>query len=156
MKMDVLVVGQLKDRYLEEGIQLYMKRLRRYGSIELIRIREEKKPNASLERLAIQKEGERILSRVKKDDTLVVLTEEGKLYDSRQWAASVQKWLGETPGRLHFVIGSGPGLSDEVKQRANHLLSLSRMTFPHQLALLFFLEQLYRGWTITKNEPYHR
>ena len=156
MKMSILVVGRLKDRYLEEGLQDYMKRLKKYGSIELIRIKEEKKNQASMEIEAVKKEGERILNHIKADDYLVAMSEEGKLFSSPQWAKKMRTILDKTRGKVFFVIGSGAGLAPSVKKRADLLLSLSPLTFPHQLALLFLTEQLYRGWTILKNEPYHR
>ncbi len=156
MKMTILVVGRLKDRYLEKGIEDYLRRLKKYGSIELIRLKEERKTNAASEEEAIRKEGERILSQLKPNDYLVAMTEEGKLFDSRTFAQKMREILDRTRGKIFFVIGSGPGLHPNVKRRADLLLSLSPLTFPHQLALLFLTEQLYRSWTILKNEPYHR
>lgn len=156
MKTAILVMGRLKDRYLEEGIETYFQRLRRYCPIELIRLKEENKPNLASEARAIQIEGERILSHIGPEDTLIALSEEGQRWDSTRWAHEMQQALDATRGRLFFVIGSGAGLASEVKQRADILLSLSPMTFPHQIALLLLTEQIYRAWTILKNEPYHR
>ncbi len=156
MKIAILVMGRLKDRYLEEGIETYLQRLRLYCPIELIRLKEEKKTNAASEPRAIQIEGERILAQVGEGDTLIALSEEGRRLDSQAWAATMQSSLDACRGRLLFVIGSGAGLAPEVKQRADILLSLSPMTFPHQIALLLLAEQLYRAWTLLKNEPYHR
>ncbi len=156
MKLVVAVVGRLKDRYLEPGIEEYLKRIKRYGSVELIRIREERKSHRQNEAQAVAKEGDRILQLVQPGDRLFALTEEGAQYDSPEWAENWEQWVQFTPGRLIFAIGSGPGLSPEVKQKANTQLSLSPLTFPHQLALLLLLEQIYRGYTILRNEPYHR
>ena len=156
MKWSVLVVGRLKDKYLEEGMQHYLKRLKRYCSIEIVRLKEEKKNNPQMELTARATEGARILSHVKPDDILVAMSEEGKLYDSREWSEQMQDWLQRARGRIIFVIGSGPGLDESVKKRADVLVSLSRLTFPHQIAHPLLLEQLYRGWTIHNNEPYHR
>lgn len=156
MKIAILVMGRLKDRYLEEGIETYFQRLHRYCPIELIRLKEENKPNLASEARAIQIEGERILAQVGEADTLIALSEEGRRLDSQTWATTMQSALDGCRGRLLFVIGSGAGLAPEVKRRADILLSLSPMTFPHQIALLLLTEQIYRAWTLLKNEPYHR
>lgn len=156
MKILVAVVGRLKDRYLEAGIDDYCQRIRRYSSLELVRIREETKSGTQDELLAIDKEGEKLLQLVRPGDKLVALSEQGVSFTSSQWAQHMQEWLQDTPGRVIFVIGSGPGLSHTVKQQADLLLSLSPLTFPHQLALLLLVEQLYRGFTILHREPYHR
>jgi 23S rRNA (pseudouridine1915-N3)-methyltransferase len=156
MKTGILVVGRLKDRYLEEGIESYLARLRRYAPVELIRLPEEKKHNRESEAQAVQIEGERILSQIRDEDTLIALSEEGKRLDSATWALQMRDAFEQSRGRLLYVIGSGAGLCPRVKQRANLLLSLSPMTFPHQIALLLLTEQIYRAWTILHNEPYHR
>ena len=156
MKLVIAVVGRLKDRYLEPGLNEYLKRIKRYGTVEVVRIREEKKSKRQSESQAVSKEGERILQLVQPGDKLFALTEAGKLLDSQQWAQQWEDWVQFTPGRLIFAIGSGPGLSEEVKRSADIQLSLSPLTFPHQLALLLLLEQIYRGYTILNNEPYHR
>lgn len=156
MRILVIAVGRLKDRYLEDGFDTYLKRLRRYGKVELLRIREEKKTQRKSEKDAIEIEGKKILALVKPNDRLFAMSEEGTCFDSIQWANQMDKWMLKTTGRLIFVIGSGPGLSQTVKKRADVLLSLSPMTFPHQLALLLLLEQIYRAATILKGEPYHR
>lgn len=156
MRCTILVMGRLKDRYLEEGMSTYLKRLRRYGSFELVRLKEDKKTNPQAEAAAISAEGQRLLSRVGPNDTLIALTEEGELLSSTQWARKQQTLMDQTNGKLIFVIGSGPGLCPEVKTQARMLLSLSPLTFPHQMVPLLLLEQLYRAQTILNNEPYHR
>lgn len=158
MKLVVAVVGRLKDRYLETGIEDYCQRINRYSSFELIRIREETKSGTSPheEQQAVGKEGDKILQLLRPGDKLIALSEEGTLCNSHQWAKSMEDWLQSTPGRVIFTIGSGLGLAQHVKQRADLLLSLSPLTYPHQLALLLLLEQLYRGFTILHREPYHK
>lgn len=156
MKLLIVVVGRLKDRYLEEGINDYLKRLKRYGTCELIRVKEESKRNRSAEAAAVEKEAQRILSQIKPGDFLVTMTEEGELVDSQTLAHELDDIASRTPGRIVFVIGSGAGLAPSVKAEANRMLSLSPMTFPHQVALLLLTEQLYRANAILNNEPYHR
>jgi 23S rRNA (pseudouridine1915-N3)-methyltransferase len=156
MKLLIVVVGRLKDRYLEEGINDYLKRLKRYGTCELIRVKEESKRNRSAEAAAVEKEAQRILAQIKPGDFLVTMTEEGDLVDSQTLAHELDDIASRTPGRIVFVIGSGAGLAPSVKAEANRMLSLSPMTFPHQVALLLLTEQLYRANSILNNEPYHR
>jgi len=149
-------VGRLKDRYLEEGLDTYLKRLKQFGKVSLTRVREIPKKNPQAEAAAKEKEAEKILAICKPGDRLVALTEEGKLHDSVQWAKMMEKMVNSTTGKIVFAIGSGPGLSETVKKQADHLVSLSPLTFPHQLALLLLLEQLYRGATILQGSPYHK
>lgn len=156
MKTTILVVGKLKDRYLKEGIEDYLKRTQRYSPVELLRVKEEPKPDAASEARGKAREAERLLAQIRPTDTVVAMTEEGRRFSSQQWSSTMMEMLEDSRGRLVFVIGSGAGLAPEVKQRANLLLSLSPMTFPHQVALLLLMEQLYRAWTIAKREPYHR
>lgn len=156
MKLAIIVVGRLKDRYLEEGIADYAKRLKRYGTCEIIRVREEVKRNRKVEAVAVEKEAERLLAHIKPGDHLIAMSEEGALLSSTEWAEQLDDLSSRTPGRLVFVIGSGAGLAPSVKKAARTLFSLSPLTFPHQVALLLLLEQLYRANTILQNEPYHR
>lgn len=156
MKFVIAVVGRMKDRYLETGVEDYLKRIRRYCPVDLVRIKEERKSKAQYEAQAIAKEGEKILQLVKPGDKLIAMSEEGRQFDSIQWANQMDNWFQNTPGRIILAIGSGPGLSPDVKQQADTLLSLSPLTFPHQLAYLLLLEQLYRGFSILNGEPYHR
>ena len=156
MKIKVLVVGKLKDRYLETGIQDYLKRIKRFCQIELIRVKEVRKTTPSTEPKALIKEAERLVSQTKPEDTLIVLSEEGVRLSSRQWSVNMQRFLEHTRGELVFVIGSSCGLAPEIKKKATKVISLSTLTFPHQLALILLLEQIYRGWSIMKGFPYHR
>lgn len=156
MRLLIIVVGRLKDNYLEAGLETYIKRLKRYGKAQIVRVKEEHKANRQAEPAAVAKEADRIRGHLKAGDTLIALTEEGQLLNSTQWAKHMERWVDRTTGRLVFVIGSGAGLCPSLKEEAHALLSLSPLTFPHQVALLLLLEQLYRGATILKNEPYHR
>ncbi len=156
MSILVVAVGKLKEKYLQPGIDEYLKRIKRFSKIELLRVKEEVKSEKKGEQEAILREGERILNTLSPRDKLIALSEEGKLFSSKEFAEFLQKIQSEGQGRLVFAIGSGPGLSLQVKERADFLLSLSPLTFPHQLALLLLLEQLYRSYTILNNLPYHR
>ena len=140
MKTKLLVVGKLKEPHYKEACQEYMKRLKKYCNLEVIEIKDEGK----------EKEAEKIL--VKCDDAYsIVLTEEGKHFTSPQFASFIKKRESD----IVFIIGGPYGLSDQVKKKANLLLSLSAMTLPHELCRVVFLEQLYRAYTIIKNEKYH-
>lgn len=156
MKCQILVMGRLKDRYLEEGITTYLTRFRSFLPTEVIRLKEEEKSSRDAEASAIATEAASILGKIESHDILIALSEEGRRLDSRGFAAELQTFLSESRGKIVFCIGSGPGLHTSVKERADLLLSLSPLTFPHQLALLLLAEQLYRASTILRGEPYHR
>lgn len=156
MRITILVVGRLKDKYLEAGLDDYLKRLRRYGSCEVVRLREESKSKRSVEATAIEKEALRMLGHIKPGDHLIAMSEEGELLDSPTFADFLSQRIDRTTGRIIFAIGSGAGLAPSLKEQAQDTISLSPMTFPHQMALLFLLEQIYRAQTILNNEPYHR
>ncbi len=146
----ILTVGTTKDKNIASLIQEYLKRLSS-EKIILKPIKEEKGTKNAEE--IKQKEGKRILQAVKDDSFLIALSEEGKQMNSIAFADFLKK---STDKNIVFVIGGAFGLSFEVKKRANLLLSLSPMTFPHELALLFLTEQLYRAWTIHTNRAYHK
>lgn len=139
-KVKLIAVGKVKKTWLREGIEVYSKRLPELEQIEI----KDATP---------AKEGEQILSLIKGSDRLIALTETGKTYSSVSFA----DWLSRADSNsLVFVIGSAEGLSDRVKQSAHHCLSLSPMTFPHELARLLFIEQLYRAKTILQGSSYHK
>ncbi len=140
MKIKLLVVGKLKEKHYREACEEYLKRLQKYCSLEVIEIKDEGK----------EKEAEKIIAK-SQDAYVIVLTEEGKQYTSIQFATLLKK----TEHNIIFIMGGPYGLDDVVKKRANLLLSLSVMTLPHELCRVVFLEQLYRAYTILKNEKYH-
>lgn len=140
MKIKLIVVGKLKEKYYREACEEYLKRLQRYCSLEVIEIKDEGK----------EKEAEKMLAKCD-DSFVVVLTEEGKQCASIQFAALLKK----TEHDIIFIMGGPYGFDDAIKKKANLLLSLSAMTLPHELCRVVFLEQLYRAYTILKHEKYH-
>lgn len=155
MKICLLVVGKTDAKYLEEGMKIYLDRIKHYVPFELKIIPDLKKTKNLSEEIQNRKEGELIMAQVEPSDMLVLLDERGKLYSSKEFGVYLQKRMLSGIKRLVFLIGGPYGFSPEVKSRANGLLSLSKMTYSHQMVRLIFLEQLYRGFTIIKGEPYH-
>ena len=155
MKIEFWVVGKTSFAYLKEGTQLYEKRIKRYLPFEYIIIPDIKNAkNLSQEELK-KKEGLSILKKLEKNDLLILLDENGKTFTSIKFSKWLEQKLQLSSRKIIFVVGGAYGFSEEVYARANGKVSLSSMTFSHQMIRLFFLEQLYRALTITKNEPYH-
>ena len=155
MKIILLVVGKTTTSYLREGIEEYSTRVNRFMPFELRvlpDIKTSKKLTPSMQKEA---EGMRILEQIQTSDHLVLLDERGREYTSRQFAGFIDKKAQTVAKNLVFVIGGPYGFSQAVYDRADALLSLSKMTFPHELIRLFFVEQLYRAFSITANLPYH-
>ncbi|TFD99508.1 23S rRNA (pseudouridine(1915)-N(3))-methyltransferase RlmH [Jeotgalibacillus sp. R-1-5s-1] len=159
MKISIITVGKLKEKYLKQGIAEYTKRLSAYATIDLIEVPDEKAPeNLSEADVTIvkQKEGERILAKIAPDTHVITLEIDGKQLTSEQLAKELDQLATYGKSKIAFIIGGSLGLSDEVKQRSNYALSFSKMTFPHQLMKLVLLEQIYRSFRIVRNEPYHK
>ncbi|HWS30313.1 MAG TPA: 23S rRNA (pseudouridine(1915)-N(3))-methyltransferase RlmH [Clostridia bacterium] len=159
MTIRVICVGRLKERFYEEAVSEFVKRLSRYASVELIEVADEKAPErlsgAEREQVKLE-EGRRILAKLDKNDFAVALAIEGKELSSLALAESMQAWMNEGKGSFAFLIGGSLGLSAEVLSRANYLLSFGKMTFSHQVFRVMLLEQLYRAFKIMNNEPYHK
>lgn len=159
MKIRVICVGKLKEKYLVDGIQEYVKRLGAYAQVEIIEVSDERIPeNASLaqEMLVKAKEGRRILDKVKQDDYMILLDVHGKEMDSENFADCIEDCMINGKSTIDFVIGGSLGHGDEVLSRANSRVSFSQMTFPHQLMRLILVEQIYRAFKIIKKETYHK
>lgn len=154
MKVTLLVVGKTTFPFVEKGITEYADRLIHYTSFTLHTVEAVKKTSSVTTEQVKQKEGEYILRKINASDFLVLLDDKGKAFDSVGFAAQLEKWQVQTKS-LVFVIGGAYGFSDAVYQRAQAKLSLSPMTFSHQIIRVIFLEQLYRAYTIIKGEPYH-
>lgn len=155
MKVKLICVGKTNKSFLTEGENEYLKRLKHYISVEKIEIPELKNAK-NLSELEIKKmEGQLILKKIDPSDTLILLDENGKEYDSVQFSTFIQKQLNSGQKNLVFVIGGAYGFSSEVYNRANGKIALSQMTFSHQMVRMFFLEQIYRAFTILKGQPYH-
>ncbi len=155
MNIKLLAIGKTDDKQLEDLINKYIKRLDFYIKFNLEIIPDLKNVKNLSESLQKEKEGKLILSKVSTSDILILLDEHGKQYDSISFSELLQKHMNSGIKKLIFVIGGPYGFSSAMYDRANGKLSLSKMTFSHQMIRLFFVEQLYRGFTILKNEPYH-
>lgn len=155
MKISLICVGRLSQRFLKEGASEYAARIERYLPFRLIELKEEKAGNKASPCIIRDREGQRILEKVPPGAHLVVLDEHGNVSTSEGFARKLEHHMVQGTTELVFVIGGAYGVSEAVKKAGNDLLSLSAMTFTHQMARLFLLEQLYRGFTILRNEPYH-
>ncbi|GAB3933198.1 23S rRNA (pseudouridine(1915)-N(3))-methyltransferase RlmH [Mucilaginibacter myungsuensis] len=155
MKVTLLSIGKTEDAYIREGIDKYLKRLKHYTKLELIDLPELKNTKALTQDQQKVKEAEMILKKVTNTDFVILLDEKGQEFTSGQFAAYLDKKNISSTSSIVFVIGGPYGFDASVYQRANDKLSLSRMTFSHQMVRLFFVEQLYRAHTIIKGEPYH-
>jgi 23S rRNA (pseudouridine1915-N3)-methyltransferase len=159
VNISIITVGKLKEKYLKQGIEEYLKRLTSYAKVEVIEVADEKAPEelSDLEMEQVkQKEGERILAKISQDAYVIALAISGKMQSSEELADSLDKLATYGKSKVAFVIGGSLGLSDEVLKRANGQLSFSKMTFPHQLMRLILVEQIYRAFRINRNEPYHK
>ena len=155
MTIKLLCIGKTDNRELKQLIEVYKKRLQFYNKFEIDIIPDLKKTKNLDENQQKEKEGELILNKIQNSDYLVLLDENGKEFSSEKFSAYIQKRLNSGLKQLIFVIGGPYGFSEAVYQRADAKVALSQMTFSHQMVRLFFTEQLYRAFTILKNEPYH-
>lgn len=159
MKITLITVGKIKEKYFTDAIAEYAKRLSRYCKLEIVEVADEKTPdNASegLENQIKEKEGERILSKVPESAYVVALAIDGKQLSSEELADKMEKWNVNGVSHLVFIIGGSLGLTQKVLNRADYSLSFSKMTFPHQLMRVILLEQIYRSFRIRNHEPYHK
>ncbi|MEC1470899.1 23S rRNA (pseudouridine(1915)-N(3))-methyltransferase RlmH [Bacillus haynesii] len=159
MNISIVAIGKLKEKYLKQGIDEYIKRLSAYAKVDIIELPDEKAPeNLSDQDMKIvkEKEGERILSKISPDAHVIALAIEGKMKSSEELADNMDRLATYGKSKVTFVIGGSLGLSDAVLRRADEKLSFSRMTFPHQLMRLILLEQVYRAFRINRGEPYHK
>ena len=155
MTIKLLAIGKTDNKQLQVLIEDYTKRLGHYIKFELELIPDLKKVKHLSETQQKQKEGKLILAKMSSTDCLIILDENGKQFDSIEFSSYLQKHMNSGIKRLVFVIGGPYGFSEEVYKKANGKISLSKMTFSHQMVRLFVVEQLYRGFTILRNEPYH-
>ena len=158
MTVRIVCVGKLKERYFEDACAEFQKRLSRFVTLEIVELADEKAPESlhpKDEDLVREKEGKRILKAIGPKDFVVALAIDGKQMTSEQFAAYLAEKEAEARP-LTFVIGGSLGLSPEVYARADARISISKMTFPHRIARLLLLEQLYRGFKILHNEAYHK
>lgn len=159
MKITVIAVGKIKEKYFTQAIEEYAKRLSRYCKLDIIQLQDEKTPDDASSRQEQQikdREGERILHSIPEDAYVIALAIEGKSFDSPGLASHLQQLMTGGKSHIAFVIGGSLGLSEQVMKRANEKLSFSAMTFPHQLMRVILLEQIYRSFRIIHHEPYHK
>lgn len=159
MKITIVCVGKIKEKFYRDALAEYTKRLSRYCSLSITEVADEKtKEQASDVECAIIKdrEGERILKSIREDGYVITLAIDGKNLDSVELSKTIENLALTGKSNLYFVIGGSLGLSDEVMKRADYKLSFSRMTFPHQLMRVILLEQIYRSYRIINHEPYHK
>ena len=159
MKITLITVGKIKEKFFQDAIAEYSKRLSRYCRLEILQVADEKTPDGASEAVETQikeKEGERILSNIKDGSFVVALAINGNMLDSVELAERIDKLGIGGVSQLVFVIGGSLGLSEAVLSRADYKLSFSRMTFPHQLMRVILLEQIYRSYRIIHKEPYHK
>lgn len=155
MQIKLLAIGKTDNKHLQQLIDDYQNRLKFYIKFEIEIIPDIKKSKHLSAEQQKQKEGEQILAKLSDSDVLIVMDEKGKQFDSVTFSNQLQKYMNAGLKQLVFVIGGPYGFSPEVYTRANGLISLSKMTFSHQMIRLFMVEQLYRAFTILRNEPYH-
>lgn len=159
MKISIVCVGKIKEKFYKDAIAEYSKRLSKYCKLEIIEVADEKTPDGASDKVCdsiMDKEGERILSHIPDNAYVIALAIEGKEYDSVTFAKYIDRLGVEGNSNIVLVIGGSLGLSDKIKSRADTLLSFSNMTFPHQLMRVILLEQIYRAYRIINNEPYHK
>lgn len=155
MKITLLVVGKTEDKYLIEGIEKYLNRLKHYIGFNLLVIPEVKNTKNLSEAQQKSKEAELIHKQISNPDTVILMDEKGKKYTSVAFSKYLNNQMIGSVQHLVFVIGGPYGFDESIYKRANGSMSLSDMTFSHQMVRLFFVEQLYRAFSILKGEPYH-
>lgn len=155
MKITLLTVGKTDIKWVKEGLEMYVSRLKHYIPFELVEIPELKNVGALSKEQIKQKEGDLLLKSVKPQDELVLLDEHGREYRSIEFAKYLDDRISRAGRDIVFVIGGAYGFSEDVYARCNSKISLSRMTFSHQIVRAIFAEQLYRAFTIMRGEPYH-
>lgn len=159
MKITVIAVGKIKEKYFKDALAEYSKRLSRYCKLEIIEVADEKTPDQASEAaedLIRAKEGERILKHIRDDMYVIMLEIGGKMLTSEEFADKIETLGVQGKSSIAFVIGGSIGLGKEVLKRSDFALSFSKMTFPHQLMRVVLLEQVYRGYRIMNGEPYHK
>lgn len=159
MQITILSVGKIKESFLKEGIHFYAQRLKPYCRLKLVEVADEPSPEQLKEEellLVKEKEGKRLLERIKAGQYVIALDLKGKSLSSEELAARLEELALYGRSDLVFIIGGSNGLSEEVLKRADLTLSFSKLTFPHQLVRLILLEQIYRSFKIIKGEPYHK
>ncbi len=156
MRIKIIALGKIKEKFLKDGIDEFLKRLTPYASVEIVELQPVEIRDENLTEKALLQEGEKILSLIKNDSFVITLEIGGKQLASEEFAQKINEISTSGVSELVFVIGSSCGLAATVSNRANFKLSMSKMTFLHQFARLLLVEQIYRAFKILKNETYHK
>lgn len=159
MKITLITVGKIKEKYLKDAIAEYSKRLSKYCKLEIVEVADEKTPDhasKTVEDTIRNKEGERILKNIRDDMYVITLEIAGKMLTSEELADKIDTLGIQGESSIAFVIGGSIGLGKEVLERSDYALSFSKLTFPHQLMRVILLEQIYRSYRIINGEPYHK
>lgn len=156
MKIKIIALGKIKEKFLKEGIDEFLKRLTPYAAVEIIELSPIEIKDENLTQRALDEEGEKILSHIKPQSYVITMEINGKQFSSEEFAAKFEELTNEGQSEIIFVIGSSCGISKNVSSRANLKMSMSKMTFLHQFARLILVEQIYRAFKITKGETYHK
>ena len=156
MKIKIIALGKIKEKFLKDGIDEFLKRLTPYASIEIIELTPVEIRDKNLTQKALEQEGEKILANIKNDSFVITMEILGKQLSSEDFAQKINEISMSGISELVFIIGSSCGLSPTVSNRANFKLSFSKMTFLHQFARLLLVEQIYRAFKILKGETYHK
>ena len=160
MLIKIVAVGKIKEKFYQQALAEYLKRMKAYNKVEIVEVPDEKAPDKLSDKEVDQikdKEGEKILAKIKEDSYVITLEIQGKALDSIEFARQIQKEKIEGAGRdLVFVIGGSNGLGTNILKRSNKRISFGKMTYPHQLMRVILLEQIYRGHRIISGEPYHK
>ncbi len=159
MKITLITVGKIKERYLKDALAEYEKRLQKYCSLSILEVADENVPEGANEaerKTVLDKEGSRILKLIQKDAYVITLEIEGHMLSSEELADKIDDLGIHGKSHIQFIIGGSIGLSEAVRRRSDYALSFSKMTFPHQLMRVILLEQIFRSYKIIRHEPYHK
>lgn len=156
MRITILAVGQNKFNYLIDGESYYIRKLNHYCKVNISSVKADKIVKKCASSAVLKAESERLLNRISKRSFVVVLDRKGQLLDSKEFAKKINDWQNQSINDLIFIIGGPLGLDSKIHQRADFTLSLSRLTFTHDMTRLIFLEQLYRAFSILRGEKYHK
>lgn len=156
MKIKIITLGKIKEKFLKEGIDEFLKRLTPYAAVEIIELSPIEIKDENLTQRALDEEGEKILSHIKPQSYVITMEINGRQFSSEEFAAKIDGLTNEGQSEIIFVIGSSCGISKNVSARANLKMSMSKMTFLHQFARLILVEQIYRAFKIIKGETYHK
>lgn len=156
MKIKIIALGKIKEKFLKDGVEEFLKRITPYATIEIVELSPIEIKDENLIPKILEQEGEKILTQIKPNSFVITLEIEGKNLSSEQFAQKIEEITNQGHNEIVFIIGSSCGISENVSCRADFKLSLSKMTFLHQFARLLLIEQIYRAFKIQKGETYHK